>query len=87
MREHQLYGKLKKCKFWLEEIAFLRHVVSKETIKVDPKKVKAITEWPRPTYATEITTFLGLADYDRRFVELFFLENSISPEQFVKESY
>jgi len=38
LREHQLYGKLKKCEFWLEEVVFLRHVVSKEGIKVDPKR-------------------------------------------------
>jgi len=44
LREHQLYGKLKKCKFWLEEVVFLGHVVTKEGIKVDPQKVKAITE-------------------------------------------
>ena len=45
LREHQLYGKLKKCEFWLEEVVFLGHVVTKEGIKVDPQKVKAITEW------------------------------------------
>ena len=48
LRRHQLYGKLKKCKFWLEETAFLGHIVSKNRIKIDPQKVKAITEWPRP---------------------------------------
>ena len=36
LREHQLYGKLKKCKFWLEEVVFLGHVIIKERIKVDP---------------------------------------------------
>ena len=36
MREHQLYGKLKKCEFWLEEVVFLGHVVTKAGIKVDP---------------------------------------------------
>jgi len=34
MREHQLYGNLKKCEFWLE--AFLGYVVTKEGIKVEP---------------------------------------------------
>ena len=43
LREHQLYGKLKKCEFWLEEMVFLGHVVTKEGIK-NPHKVKAITE-------------------------------------------
>jgi len=42
LREHQLYGKLKKCEFWFKEIAVLRHVVSKEGIKVDPQKVKQL---------------------------------------------
>jgi len=44
LREHQLYGKLKKCGVWLKEVVFLGHVVSKEGIKVDPKKVKAIID-------------------------------------------
>ena len=46
LREHQLYGKLKKCKFWLEEVVFLGLLVSKKGIKVDPQKVNAITKWP-----------------------------------------
>ena len=36
LREHRLYAKLKKCEFWLAKVTFLGHVVSKETIKVDP---------------------------------------------------
>jgi len=36
LREHWLYGKLEKCEFWLEEVVFLGHVVTKEGIKVDP---------------------------------------------------
>ena len=42
---------------------FLGHVVIKEGIKVDPQKVKAITEWSRPTNITEIRSFLGLVGY------------------------
>jgi len=65
LREHQLYEKLKKCAFWLEEVVFLEHVVSKEGIKVDLRKVKAITDWARPTNAIEIRIFLGLVSYCR----------------------
>jgi len=68
LREHQLYGKLKKCEFWLEEVAFLGHVVSKEGIKVNPKKMKAIIEW-KPTNVIEIRSFLGLVRYYGRFVK------------------
>jgi len=38
LRKHQLYGKLKKCIFWLEEVVFLGHLVAKEGIKVDPRR-------------------------------------------------
>jgi len=40
--EHQLYGKLKKCEFWLREAVFLGHAVTKEGIKVNTPKVKTI---------------------------------------------
>ena len=71
LRDHQLYSKLKKCKFWLEVMVFLRRVVSKEGIKVDPQKVRTIAFWPRPTNVTEIRSFLGLARYNHRFVNNF----------------
>ena len=69
LREHQLYAKFSKCEFWLDQVAFLGHMVSKDGIQVDPKKIKAILEWPRPTTVTEVRYFLGLASYYRRFVK------------------
>jgi len=71
LREMKLYAKFSKCEFWLDSVAFLGHIVSSEGIKVDPKKVEAVQSWPRPSSATEIRSFLGLAGYYRRFVEGF----------------
>ncbi|OMO50351.1 reverse transcriptase [Corchorus capsularis] len=68
LREKKLYAKFKKCEFWLDSVAFLGHVVSKDRILVDPKKVMAIVEWSRPTNATDVRSFLGLAGYYWRFV-------------------
>ena len=38
---------------------------------MDSLKIDAVEQWPRPTFATNIRSFLGLASYYRRFVEGF----------------
>ena len=63
-----MHAKFSKCEFWLEKVAFLRHVVSKEGISVNLSKVKAVSQWKQPKSPTEVRSFLGLAGYYRRFV-------------------
>ncbi|XP_043700815.1 uncharacterized protein LOC122651485 [Telopea speciosissima] len=38
LREKQLYAKFSKCEFWLQQVAFLGHLVSAKGIEVDPGK-------------------------------------------------
>src|SRR5262249_4756013 len=71
LRDNQLYAKLSKCEFWLDRVGFLGYIVSKEGIQVDPQKVEAVSNWPRPTNVTEIRSFLGMASYYKRFVKDF----------------
>ncbi|KAL8098129.1 hypothetical protein AgCh_031048 [Apium graveolens] len=71
LREKQLYAKFSKCEFWLTEVQFLGHVVSKEGIKVDPIKIKAVSKWEQPKTPMEIRSFLGLAGYYQWFVKDF----------------
>jgi hypothetical protein len=71
LREKRLYAKFSKCEFWLDKVIFLGHVVSRDGISVDPRKVEAVVNWERPTNVHEIRSFLGLASYYRRFVEGF----------------
>ena len=71
LREHQLYTKFSKCE-WLDYVAFLGHVISKEGVTVDPTKVAAVREWQQLKNASEVCSFLGLVGYYRKFVEGFF---------------
>ena len=71
LKEKQLYAKFKKCEFWLEKVAFLGHIVSSEGIFVDPAKTEAVSSWSKPTNASKIRSFLGLAGYYYRFVKGF----------------
>ena len=66
-----MYAKLSKCEFWLNEVSFLGHIVLKEGIRVDPKKIDVVVEWKPPRNVTEVCSFLGLAGYYRRFVKGF----------------
>jgi len=69
--EKQLYAKLSKCEFWMNEVQFLGHVILAQGIAVDPAKVDAVVRWESPKSATEIRSFVGLAGYYRRFIEGF----------------
>ena len=71
LRKEQLYVKLSKCEFWLNEVSFLGHIVSKEGIRVDPKKIEVVVKWKPPRNVTEVRSFLGLAGYYKRFVKGF----------------
>jgi len=71
LREKQLYAKLSKCEFWMNEVQFLGHVISAQGIAVDPAKVDVVVKWESPKSATKIRSFVRLAGYYRRFIKGF----------------
>ena len=68
LRRNELYAKLSKCELWLEKVAFLGHIVSKEGIFVYPQKKAAVMQWPRPKNMMEVRSFVGLVGYYQKFV-------------------
>jgi len=52
----------------LKTVPFLGHILSEEGIAVDPSKVQEVMDWKAPTSVSEVRSFLGLAEYYRRFI-------------------
>ena len=65
MRELSLPLKLEKCHFNLPEVEYLGMVIRKNTIAMDPVKVKGIEEWPTPMKVKDVRSFLGFANFYR----------------------
>ena len=71
LRNERLYAKLSKSEFGLNDVSFLGHIISKEGIRVDPKKIEVVIEWKPPRNVTDVRSFLGLPGNYRRFVKGF----------------
>ena len=70
-RSANLKLKPSKCHLFKKSVTFLGHVVSKDGIKTDPEKIKAVSYWPVPSTVKEVRSFLGFANYHRRFIQGF----------------
>ena len=68
LRNSNLVATLEKCEFFVPYIDFLGHRISAEGINMDPSKVSSILNWPVPKNVKELQSFLGLANYYRRFI-------------------
>jgi len=71
LRKHTLFANIDKCTFCVDSVFFLDFVVSKNWVRVDPKKIKAIQEWTTPKSVGDIMSFYRLASFYRRFVPNF----------------
>ncbi|GKA01999.1 putative reverse transcriptase domain-containing protein [Tanacetum coccineum] len=53
LTKEKLYAKFSLCKFWLQRVHFLGHVVNQSGIHVDPSKIEAVKNWKAPTTPSE----------------------------------
>lgn len=63
LEEHQFYAKKSKCTFGKEGVEYLGDIISKEGVKVDLNKIKAISEWSKRVNIAKLRGFLGLTGY------------------------
>ena len=59
---------IKKCKFFIKKIDFIKFIIKLKRISIDLKKVKAIVSWQEPENIIQLKLFLGFYNYYRRFI-------------------
>jgi hypothetical protein len=48
LSQHQIFLKQSKCAFGASEVEYLGHLIGKNNIRVNPKKIEAMQDWPHP---------------------------------------
>ncbi|MCO5563960.1 hypothetical protein L7F22_017612 [Adiantum nelumboides] len=77
LRKERLVVHRKKSEFFMEEIHFLGHIGSKDGVRMDPAKIKAIQDSLKPVNLQEVHNFLGLCSYYCKFIH--FLAEIVAP--------
>jgi len=71
LRKHGLYAKLEKSSFHQTQVEYLGFIISPSGITMDPSKTSTIKAWPTPLSVKDIQSFLGFANFYRRFIPNF----------------
>ena len=68
LRANGLYAGAQKCEFHKDTVEYLGYILSPDGLRMDPAKVKAITDWPEPRKVKDVQSFLGFCNFYRRFI-------------------
>ena len=71
LEENGLYLKPEKCTFKSPHVDYLGIIVGNGQVKMDPKKVEAVKDWPVPKKKHNMQSFLGFCNFFRRFIQGF----------------
>lgn len=68
LRENILLIKESKCSFRQSKVEYLNHIISKDGVATDPKKIKAMLSWPITKTLKSLRGFLRLTSYYRKLI-------------------
>lgn len=71
LADNRLFINRDKSVFFQPRVEYLGHIIDRDGLHVDPRKVQAINDWPIPQNITQLRAFLGLANFSRKFVQDF----------------
>ncbi|TFY76466.1 hypothetical protein EWM64_g7547 [Hericium alpestre] len=71
LQENDLYLKPEKCTFEASSIEYLRLILEKGMVKMDPVKLTRTKEWPTPKNVQDVRSFLEFGNFYRQFIQGF----------------
>ena len=72
LQKFKLFVNLKKCKFYINEVEFLRFFINHKGIKMNSIKMDIIQNWSEPQSIKEIQIFLSFVNFYQRFITHYF---------------
>lgn len=83
----QYHLKRTKCLFAQKQVEYLGHIVSGKGVEPEPSKVQAMVQWPTPSSAKELRSFLGLTGFYRKFIKNYAMIAAPLTSLFAKDSF
>lgn len=69
LTDNNLFINPEKSVFHTTSVEFLGYVFTVDGLQMDNSKVQTILDWPTPQSAADVQSFLGFANFYRRFIE------------------
>lgn len=71
LRNARLTVNIEKCNFAVKKVTYLGHVITEHGVHTDPRLIDAVKTFAKPNSVKELQSFLGLANYYRKFIQNF----------------
>jgi hypothetical protein len=69
MEDAGLTLKASKCEFHTDKTEYPGYIITTTGLQMDPNRIQAIAEWKEPTNVKGVQSFLGFANFYRRFIK------------------
>ena len=75
----------KKCRFALESVKYLGHIINSQGLSADPARCVVLKDWPTPKNVKDVKAFLGSSGYYRRYIPRYSIRSAALRELTAKD--